>query len=715
MKRSSLILLIVMLLFVAGCAQEEPTPEPTTAPTSAPSPEVDEPEATEMLPTETPEPTATPLPTETPEPSPTPISAESFIDMGDIQLLLSDWGGAEDAYRQAIEAEPENALAKARLSYLLHFHPETEQEAVEIGREAAELAPTDPVVGGFFILALLQVNEFEEALSVADRIDAYAFNNAFASSVLNDLYLTVGNYEEADRLNGVVIVTSGFASGIERVEIDRVLARNAFLNGNQSLAIQNSNHLQDIAPMFAPALLFRAEILIVGGTRGVTQRGLVIEGLTLDSDYLPLMVALARLDARAGNFELALDSCEDVIRLYPEQTDGLLCQGEVLLQQMLYEEAQAAFDQVVELDAADYRGYIGRGQAYLGLEDCEAAEAELETALEYHPYAVQTFITWGKVNQCLNKTAEAETAFEDALALRPFDHEAHFELGSFYLAQRRYDDAGPEFLRAISYSPEGGVPDTYYLSLGETLQSVGRCTVSGPTIEVTRYLCAGQFLIGIEFYLQAAESFNLALALDDDSFYALEGLVAAHANEGYCDAALSFLIRLGTIVEPRSTLVNIFDDNCASEIEGTTFVPDGELISESEAVELIETALLEIDGIEAPFIFFDSIDPDVAGISEQRVLIIEFTTGLERDSAELESLLYDTIFAATEGFVLTDTEPLFMVVRARLGLNDVPAGYVVSRNSAVLWYNGDLSTELFFLTWNSFDEIIETLEETEEG
>ncbi len=713
MTRFKFILFIAFALVVVGCGQEEPTPEPTVAPTLIPVPE---PTATDVPPTATLEPTETPQPTATPIPSPTPVPASALIEMGDTQLLLSDWRGAEEAYRQAIVNDPENALAHARLAYLLHFHPQTYAEAIEVGREAAELAPTDPVIVSFLIMALTQAGEYEEALAQAEKIDAYAFNNSFALSILADLYLTIGDYEEADRLMDVALLVSGFAFGIERVEIDRVLATHAFLNGVRPTAIQYSNRLFDNAPQFAPAYLVRAQILTSDGLRGVTHRGLVVEGLTLDADYLPLMVELAQLDARAGNFDLALDSCEDVIRLFPELPDGLLCQGDVLLQQEMYEQAEEVYNQVIELNEENYRGYIGRGEAYLGLEDCETAEADLLTALERNPYTVRAYVALGETHICLGNTAEAEAAFQEALTLKPFDPATHFALGNFYLEQNRYDDAGPEYLRAISYAPIGTTPSAYYANLGQTLQAVERCTVSGPTQEVTHFLCAGQFLLGFENYLTAAEAFNFALELDEDSFYGLEGSVAAYANERYCDVSLSYLIRLSSYVEPRSSLVGIFDSNCASFIAGTstTFEPDGELISEDEARQVIETAVLKIEGMDEVFVLFDTIDPELAGVSEQRILIIEYSTALERDSAELDKQLTDIVFEATEPFILTDSEPLFLLVRARVGLNDLPAGYFVTRFSAIFWYNGDITTRLYTLTWNSIDDLLESLEESEE-
>ena len=710
MTRFKITLLFILVIFVVvGCGQDEPTPEPTVASTSTTVPEST---ATDVSPTVTPEPTETPQPTDTPVPSPTPIPAGALIEMGDTQLLLSDWRGAEEAYRQAIVNEPENALAYARLAYLLQFHPQTYAEAVEVGREAAELAPNDPVIVSFFIMALNRANEYEEALIQAEQIDAYAFNNSFALSILADLYLSIGDYEEADRLIDVSLIISGFAFGIEKVEIDRVLATHAFLSGDRSLAIQNSNRLLNNAPQFAPAYLVQAQILTADGLRGVTQRGLIVEGLTLDADYLPLMIQLAHLDAQAGNFDLALDSCEDVIRLFSELPDGLLCQGDVLLQQAMYEEAEEAFSQVVEQDETDYRGYIGRGQALLGLADCETAETELLTALEHQPYALEAHVSLGETYICLGNTAEAEAAFQEALGLGPFDPATHFGLGNLYLAQNRYDDAGPEFLRAITYSPVGSTPAPYYANLGQTLQSVGRCTVSGSNQEATHYLCAGQFLLGIEYYLSAAETFRLALDVDENSRFALEGLVTAYANDQYCDAALSFLLQLSEITQPRNDILNLYDANCTvDEQQALNVTPNGELISEDEAVERIESAVLQVDGMEDVFVFFDTIDFEVSFLGEQRVLFIQYETDLERGSSELNLQLTEIVLAAAEGYALADSEPLLLFVQARTSLTDVPAGFIIPRLSTIYWYNGDISTAQYRQTWSNIDEILESLED----
>ena len=707
MKQVCVFLLFILILLAAGCGQEEPTPEPTPLPAATPSPE---PEDTALPPTETPEPTATPLPTATPEPSPTPLSAASLIEIGDTQLLLSDWRGAEEAYWQAIETEPENALALARLAYLLQFHPQAEGEAVEAARQAAELAPNDLNVVPFVILALNRVGQYEAALSHAEQIRPLAFNDAFAMSVILELTFSTGDYEEADRLINLVTSLSGFATGIERVEVDRILTAYSFLSGDRSLANINSIRLLDRAPQFAPAFLVRAEVMPVGGLRGTTPRGVVTEGLTLDSDYVPLMVQLAHLDAQAGNFELALDSCEDIIRLFPELPHGLLCQGDVLLQQGMYEQAGQSFDQVVDQFDGDYRAYIGRGQANLGLEDCETAASDLLTALENQPYAFQAHASLGETYACQGNAPEAETAFQNALALRPFHAATHFGLGSLYLDQNRLDEAGEAFLTALSSSPPGSVPPAYFSQFGRTLQAVNGCNLSGSTPESTYYLCAAAFLLEAEDYLVAADAFSLALELDENSLPALEGLVIAYSGARLCDVALSYLIQLSENGEPRSEIIEYYDANCTIADPTENLTPEGELVSEDEAIRMIETAVAQVEGIGDIFVFFDTYDFELT-IGEQRILNIQFFTDLDRDSAELNRQLSEVVFAAAEGFVLADSEPFLMFVQARTSLTEIPAGFLVARLPTILWYNGDISTAQYRQSWATFDEILENTEQ----
>lgn len=711
MKRVYLFLLFALVLLAAGCGQEEPTPEPTPLPATTAASPSPEPEATDVPPTETPEPTATSLPTETPEPSPTPLSAAALVEIGDTQLLLSDWRGAEDAYRQAVESEPENALAHARLSYLLHFHPQTEDEAVEVAREAAELAPNDLNVVPFLILALNRVGQYEEALSHAEQIRPLAFNDAFALSVILELAFSTGDYEEADNLINIVISLSGLATGVESVEVDRILTVYSFLNGSRSLANINSIRLLESVPQFAPAYLVRAEVLASSGLRGVTPRGLVTEGLILDSDYVPLMVQLARIDAQAGNFELALDSCEDLIRLFPGLPDGLLCQGDVLLQQEMYEQARETFEQVIRQHTADYRGYIGRGQANLGMEACETAVNNFLAALEYQPYAFQAYAALGQTYQCQGNTAEAETVFQKALALRPSDVTVNFALGSLYMSQNRVDEAGDAFLRAVYFAPAGSVPPVYFSELGRTFQVEGRCNFPASSLEITYYLCAGGFLVEVEEYLKAGEAFSLALDLDENSASALGGLVVAYSNQRLCDVALSYLTQLSENNEPSSEVLAIYDSNCTAAGPPQAAVPEGDLVSEDEAIRIIETAVAQVEGAGDIFVFFDTYVFENEIVGEQRILIVQLLTNYDRGSAELNRQLSEFVFAAAEGFALAESEPYLMFIQARTSLTDTASGFIVARLPTILWYNGDISTAQYRQTWIDVADIQESIEE----
>jgi hypothetical protein len=235
--------------------------------------------------------------------------------------------------------------------------------------------------------------------------------------------------------------------------------------------------------------------------------------------------------------------------------------------------------------------------------------------------------------------------------------------------------------------------------------------VSGSSPEETYYLCAGGFLLAVEGYAEAAEAFNLALELDENSISALEGLVVAYASQRLCDVAVSFLLQLSDIADPSSEVIDLYDANCSVTATDVNVTPNGDLIGEEEAVERIETAVTQVEGVQNVFVFFDSIDFEISSLGVQRVLLVQFTTQYERDSAELNRQLSEVIFAAVEGFVLADSEPLVMFVQARTGLTDLPAGFIVTRLSSIFWYNGDFSTAQYRQTWSSFDEILENIEE----
>jgi len=97
--------------------------------------------------------------------------------------------------------------------------------------------------------------------------------------------------------------------------------------------------------------------------------------------------------------------------------------GQKYLTEMNYTEAVAAFTQVIRLMPENIPAYMGRAEAYVGLEQYEEAKADYTTVIEKtekmdRPYTeVQAYIGRANVNELTQENSEALSDYEAAKSL----------------------------------------------------------------------------------------------------------------------------------------------------------------------------------------------------------------------------------------------------------------------------------------------------------
>lgn len=104
-----------------------------------------------------------------------------------------DWKGGEDAYRKAIEINPNNALAYSAYSHLLNIlgRPDEAMDHIEI---ALELDPLNPQIRAFYGVDLMFVRRFDEAVTAFRKALELSPQHMVAISNL-DLALYYANSE----------------------------------------------------------------------------------------------------------------------------------------------------------------------------------------------------------------------------------------------------------------------------------------------------------------------------------------------------------------------------------------------------------------------------------------------------------------------------------------------------------------------------------------
>ncbi|MEZ4732622.1 MAG: tetratricopeptide repeat protein [Caldilineaceae bacterium] len=128
--------------------------------------------------------------------------------------------------------------------------------------------------------------------------------------------------------------------------------------------------------------------------------------------------------------------------------------GAALLDEGAYDEAIAAFDQALMIDADHARAYALRGQAYWLNDELEQALADLDRALALAPTEADTYRIRGAVYADLGQYPEALQDFDEALRLKPqvawtLAHRGH----THYLADN-FDAALADLNEATRLNPQ---------------------------------------------------------------------------------------------------------------------------------------------------------------------------------------------------------------------------------------------------------------------
>lgn len=181
------------------------------------------------------------------------------------------------------------------------------------------------------------------------------------------------------------------------------------------------------------------------------------------------------------------------------------------------EDAVRACEQALRLGENFPEVQIALGNLLIGLGRPEQAAARFNVALAANPQDYDAVLGLARVYEDTDRAAEAENLYLRAVSLRSDDWSAYNELGGFYFARGRYEDAAREWRRVTEKSPLNAVVlnnlgNAYYY-LGETgraEESYRQSLSVRPT--AAAYVGLGMVLYDRGDYAGAAQEFEKATA-----------------------------------------------------------------------------------------------------------------------------------------------------------------------------------------------------------
>jgi Flp pilus assembly protein TadD len=124
------------------------------------------------------------------------------------------------------------------------------------------------------------------------------------------------------------------------------------------------------------------------------------------------------------------------------------------LDQLQYEEALQAFEQVIRL-RPDYKdGYVNLGITYIEWEKYNEARAPLEKALMLHPDDARSLYYLALVERRQRHSEEEVADLKKVVAQYPYSRDARRELGISYYQQHRSDEAMEQFKALQAIDPD---------------------------------------------------------------------------------------------------------------------------------------------------------------------------------------------------------------------------------------------------------------------
>ncbi|MCE9552030.1 MAG: tetratricopeptide repeat protein [Planctomycetes bacterium] len=235
--------------------------------------------------------------------------------------------------------------------------------------------------------------------------------------------------------------------------------------------------------------------------------------------------------------ETSLPPLADTSSDVPDDPEMHLARGNIHFSLKRYEEAEAAYNQAIQIDPEYANAHVGLGNAYYFLERFQRAAAAFEEAASLDPDDAEAYRGLADSLIELRQYEKAATAFKQAIRLDPENALAHRRLGCALVSLKRYEDAATEYKEAIRLDP-GDVES--YSSLGYAYHNLKRYEE-----EVAAYRVAirlkpedGNAYFGLRDAYRSLKRYEEEAAVCKQIICLSPGNGVSHSNLGYALVSL---------------------------------------------------------------------------------------------------------------------------------------------------------------------------------
>jgi len=358
-------------------------------------------------------------------------------------LHLGDTAQAVERFRQQIQIQPDNALARSNLCMALHTIGR-EEEAFLHGQEAIRLDPDladawnnlgNIYKAGNHLQGALE--HYEKALALDGSDPRVHVNAGTVSQLLGDLETARQRYRGALKRN------PDFAPAYNN--LGTVLQKLGEFDAADR-AFRNALRLQPHNP---ETLTNQASLWLEQGDIDRAQSRL--EQVSHDHpDYAGAYVNLGYLYEKRDDRETANRYYEKALLLDPENSTVLCNLAYLLLEQGEQKDAVAHFIRALKSDPNSAKALAGLGRAMLRQDDLDEATEYIEKALQLSPWDVHAHIARAQLDVDTGDNDAARKAWQHVIELQPEICEGYVGLARLLAETGNLEAARNELRRAES-------------------------------------------------------------------------------------------------------------------------------------------------------------------------------------------------------------------------------------------------------------------------
>ncbi|HEV2912986.1 MAG TPA: tetratricopeptide repeat protein [Pyrinomonadaceae bacterium] len=379
-----------------------------------------------------------------------PSDPVAFNLLGTIRAKQGRLDEAEAFFSRAIRIDNQLLGAHMNLAYLYLLRGAPEKTALEL-KEVLRLDPNNTDASHRLAWLLLSQGRFDECISFIEKVKATHALTAPLMVMLGDAYSKKGEFEKAEGSYLAAINEQGNNAdallGLARVRQARGDAENAALYLRRAKDVLADSPDQ----LYRFALAALNSDLIDDAMRAVKR---AVE-LKPDEPVYYFVLGIAWLRAKKPDLQEAEGAFRQFLKARPDDSQGQLNLGYVLLKQKRYEEARVELERSVQKTSATPEGFY-----YLGLiaqeqnEDERAVEL-FEKAIQLLPSYAYAHIALGSLYLKLKNYGRAQAELEIGVKLSPDDSKAHYNLAMLYARQKQQQRAQEEMRIVERLKSEG--------------------------------------------------------------------------------------------------------------------------------------------------------------------------------------------------------------------------------------------------------------------